>query len=108
MTILESILAYMAGEAESLPAETYTEAERLLKKAAKRITAGLLPVPTAPVSPASSVDAGKVPTVQNDGTYALAAIPSELPAIEAGEAGYVLTAQEDLTADWAQFPSGDL
>lgn len=76
MTILESIFAYLAGEAESLPA-TNTEAERLLAKAAQKIKAGLLPVPTAPVSPAASADAGKVPTVQDDGTYELAAIPAE-------------------------------
>lgn len=75
MTILEGIFAYLAGEAESLPA-TNTEAERLLAKAAGIIKAGLLPVPTAPVSPAASVDSGKVPTVQDDGTYELAAIPT--------------------------------
>ena len=75
MTIMEGIFAYLAGEADSLPA-TNTEAERLLAKAAQKIKAGLLPVPTAPVSPAASADAGKVPTVQDDGTYELAAIPT--------------------------------
>lgn len=74
MTIIENILAYLAGEANSLPATT-TEAERLLAKAAQKIKAGLLPTPAAPVSPAASADAGKVPTVKNDGTYELAAIP---------------------------------
>lgn len=76
MTIMEAIFAYLAGEADSLPA-TSTEAERLLAKAAQKIKAGLLPVPAAPVSPAASADAGKVPTVKNDGTYELAAIPAE-------------------------------
>ena len=76
MTIVEKILAYLAGEAESLPA-TNTEAERLLAKAAQTIKTGLLPVPTAPVGEAASVDAGKVPTVQDDGTYELAEIPAD-------------------------------
>ena len=100
MTVLENIFAYLAGEAEALPA-TNTEAERLLAKAAGIIKAGLLPVPTAPVSPAASVDAGKVPTVKNDGTYELAAIPSELPAIGNDDAGKVLTVSNALAAEWA-------
>lgn len=75
MTVLESIFAYLAGEADSLPA-TNTEAERLLAKAAQKIKAGLLPVPTAPVGDVPSVDSGKVPTVQDDGAYELAAIPT--------------------------------
>ena len=103
MTILEGILAYLAGEAESLPA-TNTEAERLLAKAAQKIKAGLLPVPTAPVSPAASVDAGKVPTVKNDGTYELAAIPTELPAIGDSDSGKVLTVSAQLAAGWAALP----
>lgn len=101
MTVLENIFAYLAGEAESLPA-TNTEAERLLAKAAGIIKAGLLPVPTAPVSPAASADAGKVPTVKNDGTYELAAIPSELPAIGNDDAGKVLTVSNELAAEWAE------
>lgn len=105
MTIFESIFAYLAGEAESLPA-TNTEAERLLAKAAKKIKAGLLPVPTAPVSPAASVDAGKIPTVNDDGTYALAAIPTELPAIGDGDDGKVLTASSGEAA-WAALPTDD-
>ena len=103
MTIMEGIFAYLAGEAESLPA-TNTEAERLLAKAAQKIKAGLLPVPTAPVSPAASVDAGKVPTVKNDGTYELAAIPTELPAIGDSDSGKVLTVSNDLEAGWAALP----
>ena len=103
MTVLESIFAYLAGEAESLPA-TNTEAERLLAKAAQKIKAGLLPVPTAPVSPAASADAGKVPTVQNDGTYKLAAIPTELPAIGDSDSGKVLTVSAQLSAGWASLP----
>ena len=102
MTVLESIFAYLAGEAESLPA-TNTEAERLLAKAAQKIKAGLLPVPAAPVSPASSADAGKVPTVKNDGTYELAAIPTELPATSGATAGDVLTVTNDGLA-WAALP----
>ena len=35
MTVIENILAFLAGEAESLPAKTNTEEERLLAKAAK-------------------------------------------------------------------------
>ena len=104
MTIVEKILAYLAGESEALPA-TNTEAERLLAKAAKKIKAGLLPVPTAPVSTAASVDAGKIPTVSNDGTYALAAVPTELPKIEAGDGGKVLTVSNDLEAEWAGLPT---
>ena len=103
MTVLENIFAYLAGEAESLPA-TNTEAERLLAKAAGIIKAGLLPVPTAPVSPAASADAGKVPTVQNDGTYKLAAIPTELPAIGDSDSGKVLTVSAQLAAGWAALP----
>ena len=106
MTILESIFAYLAGEAVSLP-DTNTEAERLLAKAAQKIKAGLLPVPAAPVSPASSADAGKVPTVKNDGTYELAAIPSELPAIGAGDAGKFLGVSEELNAEWATLPADE-
>lgn len=74
MTILENIFAYLAGEAESLP-DTNTEAERLLAKAAQKIKAGLLPVPAAPSGDDPSADSGKVPTVQDDGSYELAAIP---------------------------------
>lgn len=103
MTIMEGIIAYLAGEAESLPA-TNTEAERLLAKAAQKIKAGLLPVPTAPVSPAASADAGKVPTVKNDGTYELAAIPTELPAIGDSDSGKVLTVSAQLAAGWAALP----
>ena len=103
MTVLENIFAYLAGEAESLPA-TNTEAERLLAKAAGIIKAGLLPVPTAPVSPAASADAGKVPTVKNDGTYELAAIPTELPAIGDSDSGKVLTVSAQLAAGWAALP----
>ena len=103
MTIMEGIIAYLAGEAESLPA-TNTEAERLLAKAAQKIKAGLLPVPTAPVSPAASADAGKVPTVKSDGTYELAAIPTELPAIGDSDSGKVLTVSAQLAAGWAALP----
>ena len=103
MTILENIFAYLAGEAESLP-DTNTEAERLLAKAAQKIKAGLLPVPAAPVSPAASTDAGKVVTVKNDGTYELAAIPTELPAIGDSDSGKVLTVGSDLSAGWATLP----
>ena len=106
MTIVEKILAFLAGEAESLPA-TNTEAERLLAKAAQPITAGLLPVPTAPVGAAASVDAGKVPTVKNDGTYELAAIPTELPAIGDSDSGKVLTVSNELEAEWAELPADD-
>lgn len=106
MTILESIFAYLAGEAASLP-DTNTEAERLLAKAAQKIKAGLLPVPAAPVSPASSADAGKVPTVKNDGTYELAAIPSELPVIGDSDSGKVLTVSNELAAEWATLPSDE-
>lgn len=74
MTTKEQILAYLAGETDALPA-TKTEEERLLAKAAERISAGLLPVPAAPASAdAASADAGKIPTVQDDGTYELAAL----------------------------------
>ena len=103
MTVLESIFAYLAGEAESLPA-TNTEAERLLAKAAQKIKAGLLPVPAAPVSPAASADAGKVPTVKHDGTYELAAIPPELPAIGDSDRGKVLPVSAQLAAGWAALP----
>lgn len=103
MTILENIFAYLAGEADSLPA-TNTEAERLLAKAAQKIKAGLLPVPAAPVSPAASADAGKVPTVKNDGTYELAAIPTEVPDPSAVTDGYVLTAASG-EATWAAIPA---
>ena len=74
MTIIEGILAYMAGEAESLPA-TNTEAERLLAKAAERIVASLVPTPKA-------ADEGKVLTANDDGTAGWAAIPAEQPAAE--------------------------
>lgn len=103
MTILENIFAYLAGEADSLP-ETNTEAERLLAKAARKIKAGLLPIPTAPVSPAASADAGKVPTVKNDGTYELAAIPAELPAIGDSDVGKALFAGSD-GPEWNAIPS---
>ena len=106
MTILEKILAYLAGEAETLPT-TNTEAERLLAKAAQKIKAGLLPAPTAPVGAAASVDAGKVPTVQNNGTYTLAAIPTELPAIGENDTGKVLTVSSELTAGWEALPEDD-
>lgn len=76
MTVIESIFAYLAGEADALPA-TNTEAERLLAKAAQKIKAGLLPVPAAPSGDDPSADAGKVPTVQDDGSYELAEIPSD-------------------------------
>lgn len=76
MTTIEGILAFLAGETQSLPANTNTEAERLLKKAAQRISAGLLPTPAAPSGDDPSADAGKVPTVQDDGTYELAAVTS--------------------------------
>lgn len=75
MTIKEKILAYLAGESDSLPEHISTEEERLLAKAAERINAGLLPAPAAPASAdAASADAGKVPTVQDDGSYELAAL----------------------------------
>lgn len=106
MTVVENILAFLAGEAEALPT-TNTEDERLLAKAAKKIKAGLLPAPTAPVSPAASVDAGKVPTVSNDGTYTLAAIPTELPAIGDSDSGKVLTVSDELAAEWASLPEND-
>lgn len=107
MTVIENILAYLAGEAQSLPAKTNTEEERLLAKAAKRITEGLLPVPEAPVSPAASADAGKIPTVRSDGTYELAAIPAELPAIGDGDAGKVLTVGQELAPEWTEIPADD-
>ena len=103
MTIIENILAYLAGEADSLPG-TNTETERLLAKAAGKIKAGLLPVPAAPVSPAASADAGKVVTVKNDGTYELAAVPTELPDIGDSDSGKVLTVSNELAAEWAALP----
>lgn len=69
MTIIEGILAYMAGEAQACPA-TNTEAERLLAKAAERIVAGLVPEPAA-------ADEGKVLTANDDGTADWAEIPAE-------------------------------
>lgn len=69
MTIIEGILAYMAGEAEAMPAPT-TEAERLLAKAAERITAGLVPTPAA-------ADEGKVLTANDDGTADWADLPAD-------------------------------
>lgn len=91
MTIKEAILAYLAGELNEIPA-TNTEEERLLAKAAQKIKAGLLPTPAAPVSPASSADTGKVPTVKADGTYELAAIPTEIPDPTDVTDGFLLTA----------------
>lgn len=70
MTILESILAYMAGEAQSLPATTNTEEERLMKKIAQRLDAGLLPV-------IGDSDSGKVLTVSNELAAEWAEIPSD-------------------------------
>lgn len=105
MTVLESIFAYLAGEAESIPA-TDTEAERLLAKAAQKIKAGLLPTPAAPVSPAASADAGKVPTVKNDGTYELAVIPTELPTTTGANVGDVLTVTSDGPA-WSAIPTNE-
>ena len=61
MTVLETIFAYLAGEAESLPA-TNIEAERLLAKAAQKIKAGLVPAATA-------ADEGKVLTVDAEGGF---------------------------------------
>ena len=104
MTVKERILAYLAGEAETLPA-TNTEEERLLAAAAQKIKAGLLPAPAAPVSPAASADAGKVPTVKNDGTYELAAIPEELPAIGESDIGKALYATDDGPAWQAATPA---
>lgn len=70
MTILESILAYMAGEAQSLPATTNTEEERLMKKIAQRLDAGLLPA-------IGDSDSGKVLTVSNELAAEWADIPSD-------------------------------
>ncbi len=103
MTVIENIFAYLAGEAESLP-NTNTEAERLLAKAAQKIKAGLLPVPAAPSGDDPSADAGKVPTVQDDGSYELAAIPTEVPDPSAVTDGYVLTAASG-EATWAAIPA---
>lgn len=103
MTILTAILAYLAGESNTVPA-TNTEDERLLAKAAQKIRAGLLPVPAAPVSPAASADAGKVPTVKSDGTYELAAIPTELPTTTGATVGDVLTVTSDGPA-WSAIPT---
>lgn len=105
MTIIEKALAYLAGEAETLPAAN-TETERLLIKAAQKIKAGLLPAPAAPVSPAASADANKIPTVKNDGTYELAAIPTELPNPSGVTDGYVLTAASG-EATWAALPADE-
>lgn len=69
MTIIEGILAYMAGEAQALPA-TNTEAERLLAKAAERIVASLVPTPEA-------ADEGKVLTANDDGTADWADLPAD-------------------------------
>ena len=104
MTTKEQILAYLAGETDALPA-TNTEEERLLAAAAQKIKAGLLPAPAAPVSPAASADAGKVPTVKNDGTYELAAIPEELPAIGESDVGKVLYVNTDGPAWQAPTPA---
>lgn len=82
MTVIENIFAYLAGEAESIP-NTNTEAERLLAKAAQKIKAGLLPAPAAPSGDDPSADAGKVPTVQDDGSYELAEIPADDATIPA-------------------------
>lgn len=62
MTIREQILAYLAGEADALPA-TNTEEERLLAKAAERLVGGMVPAPAA-------ADAGKVLTAGEDGSFA--------------------------------------
>ena len=106
MTNSQKILAYLAGESGTLPAVN-TETERLLAKAAQRISSGLLPVPAAPVSPAASADAGKVPTVQDDGSYELAAIPAELPEQSALDAGNFLQAQGDGSSSWVAIPATD-
>lgn len=100
MTVLTAILAYLAGESNAVPA-TNTEDERLLCKAAQKIRAGLLPVP-APLA----TDAGKVPTVQSGGTYALAAIPTELPTTTGATVGNVLTVTADGPA-WEAIPAND-
>lgn len=62
MTTKEQILAYLAGEADALPA-TQTEEERLLAKAAERLVGGMVPTPAA-------ADAGKVLTAAEDGSFA--------------------------------------
>lgn len=69
MTIIEGILAYMAGEAEAMPAPT-TEAERLLAKAAQKIKAGLVPG-------AKAADAGKVLTVDAEGDFGWDDLPAD-------------------------------
>lgn len=92
MTILESILAFMAGEAQSLPATTNTEEERLLKKAAQRLVGGLVPTP-------ENADNGKILTAGASGAFAWADAPTELPAVTAADAGAVLTVNE--SGAWA-------
>lgn len=73
MTIREQILAYLAGESDSLPENVGTEEERLLAKAAQRLAGGLVPVP-------EEADAGKVLTAADDGSFAWAAETAEEPA----------------------------
>lgn len=69
MTTKEQILAYLAGEADDLPA-TNTEEERLLAKAAERIAGGLVPTPAA-------ADENKVLTAADDGSFDWADVPAE-------------------------------
>jgi SPX domain protein involved in polyphosphate accumulation len=58
----KAAMAYLAGEADALPA-TKTEEERLLAKAAERLVGGMVPAPAA-------ADAGKVLTAGEDGSFA--------------------------------------
>ena len=70
MTIKEQILAYLAGERDSLPGKTNTEEERLLAKAAERLAGGLVPTPAA-------ADENKVLTAADDGSFDWADVPAE-------------------------------